>query len=996
MPLIVNTNLAALNARRQLVSSNQQLDRATEQLASGRKINSARDDAAGLSISNRMTSQIRGLNQAIRNANDGISFIQVAEGALSESTNALQRIRELALQSANGLYSDADRSTLDAEVQQLVDELDRIAQSTTFNGQTILDGGLVRLDLQVGAEAEQTIELSVDKMDSQSLGLSTTNGQLTGSSMLLSDTGFLTRNINEGDILVNGRSIGSFDTSNNLNDLLNRINEDIDGVSARAITVVEANVAGTGVLSGNDQISFTAYDRAGSLFSFAVKSTDSMDDLVEAINTKGSGQLEASLDDQGRLIIEAEDYASITIIDTTNGTASGINAGISGGSPDEQAVVNALNRYWISESESLIQTYFGLAGTGVELDLNLYTDTGSSTVASVGYSHVPGVADFGTDLSLNINMHYFNAASMPNGGNYPLYIDRVIAHEMVHAVMTVQMDLEALPGWFTEGIPEFIHGADERVKGDIYTNGSIDPVKVNNLALKTTSGSPTDSEGYTAGYIAVRMLHDNIMRQTAGAAGVETVLQTLAGQGTATDLDAAISALGINWGSGTGLAAFQTHFNGQKSSYVNNGYLGPGGGGLTSSSLDVTNDDTGSIAGNDVDSSQGVRTAENILPNTGSSTPLNFTLNIPDEFSSGSSKNTARLELSSDYGDDVRIERGTNGRLRDLTFLGFQDMSDVGVIKGVGLTSPETAWGDGDVEINGYPIDPKDTNSLAGKLAAINAATENTGVRAESFASGIIDLSRFNFTQWATIAGAPDFNVNGVELTGIMGATTVKDILDAFNNVADRSGVTASLKGNDLLLESTGPIRFSNPSTANTADAFGFSNYGNAKFLSSTEDVAGSEPSTFSVDDSFAEAGIKLISIEGQSIQLNFDEPPGGTTGLMETNASADGSYGTSIASISVATQERAQKAITAVDNAMETINENRAGLGAANNRLNFIVSNLGNVVENTSAARSRIVDADFASTTSQLSRAQIMQQASSAMLAQANLRPQQILALLL
>src|SRR5690606_20151210 len=142
MALVINTNVASLNAQRQLMSSGNSLDRATERLSSGNRINSAKDDAAGLAIANRMTSQVRGLDQAIRNANDGVSLIQTAEGALSESTNILQRMRELSVQSANGIYTASDRKTLDAEVKQLVSELDRIAKTTSFNGQNLLDGKL--------------------------------------------------------------------------------------------------------------------------------------------------------------------------------------------------------------------------------------------------------------------------------------------------------------------------------------------------------------------------------------------------------------------------------------------------------------------------------------------------------------------------------------------------------------------------------------------------------------------------------------------------------------------------------------------------------------------------------------------------------------------------------------------------------------------------------------------------------------------------------------
>src|SRR5690554_2400323 len=138
--LTVNSNIASLNAQRNLQGSTNALTTAMERLSSGSRINSAKDDAAGLQISNRLTSQINGLNVAVRNANDGISMAQTAEGALQESTNILQRMRELALQSANSSNSSDDRAALQKEVAQLQSELDRIAETTAFGGRKILDG----------------------------------------------------------------------------------------------------------------------------------------------------------------------------------------------------------------------------------------------------------------------------------------------------------------------------------------------------------------------------------------------------------------------------------------------------------------------------------------------------------------------------------------------------------------------------------------------------------------------------------------------------------------------------------------------------------------------------------------------------------------------------------------------------------------------------------------------------------------------------------------
>ncbi len=176
MALVINTNVASLNAQRNLSTSQLNLNRSMQRLSSGLRINSAKDDAAGLAISDRMTAQIRGLNQAARNANDGISMAQTAEGALQETTNLLQRMRELSVQSANSTNTTTDRASLDAEFKQLVSEIDRIATTTSFNGNTLLTGsfgGAGNAVFQVGANANQTISLDITSASAGALGSGT-------------------------------------------------------------------------------------------------------------------------------------------------------------------------------------------------------------------------------------------------------------------------------------------------------------------------------------------------------------------------------------------------------------------------------------------------------------------------------------------------------------------------------------------------------------------------------------------------------------------------------------------------------------------------------------------------------------------------------------------------------------------------------------------------------------------------------------------------------
>ena len=170
MAQVINSNIQSLNSQRNLSSSQANLSTSLQRLSSGLRINSAKDDAAGLAISERFTSQIRGNQQAARNANDGISLAQTAEGGLSTAGDLLQRIRELAVQSANGTNSDSDRKSIQNEVSSLSQELDRVANTTQFNGQNVLDGSLTSAQFQVGANANQTINVGVASAKATDLG----------------------------------------------------------------------------------------------------------------------------------------------------------------------------------------------------------------------------------------------------------------------------------------------------------------------------------------------------------------------------------------------------------------------------------------------------------------------------------------------------------------------------------------------------------------------------------------------------------------------------------------------------------------------------------------------------------------------------------------------------------------------------------------------------------------------------------------------------------
>jgi flagellin len=426
MAMVINSNIMSLNAQRNLTSSQNEQNTAMERLTSGKRINSAADDAAGLSISNRMTSQINGLNQAVRNANDGSSLIQTAEGALDESTNILQRMRELSVQSANGTYDSGNRSTLNAEVSQLKEELDRISETTSFNGLNILDGTLGEVDLQVGSESNQTITLEIGAMDTKSLGngagadITGTTG--SGASLQASLAGVLGDGTN--DMFINGQDVGDLADATvgaTLEDKLNAINTNISGVTVSAFTEMTASTQGDGVIQGANAVTFTLGNADGSSTSVEIRNTGSMDDLVSAINEKSGGLIEASLDDSGNLQLSSEAGSSITIGETGAGTAlSALGTGMATGASQQAQLALTAD----SGTDGITVTYTTATDANVT-GIDARTTAGSISGRAV---MVPASFESG-DIKLNgvsIN-EYDNAIDVDGNGTAGENTD-VVAH----------------------------------------------------------------------------------------------------------------------------------------------------------------------------------------------------------------------------------------------------------------------------------------------------------------------------------------------------------------------------------------------------------------------------------------------------------------------------------------------------------------------------------------------------------------------------------------
>lgn len=335
MPQIINTNIASLNAQRNLDRSQSAQDTALQRLSSGLRINSARDDAAGLAISTRFESQIRGTNVAIRNSNDGISLAQTAEGALSSVTTNLQRIRDLALQSSNGSNTGIDREALNEEVQQLISEIENVAEKTNFNGKKLLDGSFDNTIFQTGANLGDTIGVSIAKVSTDSLGSSLEAG--------ISSNDLNAAALAAGDLVINGIAVGA---SSGVDDTSSTGSQDQSAIAkAAAVNKVSDQ---TGVIARVDAnsvagSSYTSADQDGNIVINGVSINISgdadltaqanLEGIVNSINEK-SGQtgVVAAFDGNAStgITLTADDGRNIVLADGSGNTAAQLGLGAAG------------------------------------------------------------------------------------------------------------------------------------------------------------------------------------------------------------------------------------------------------------------------------------------------------------------------------------------------------------------------------------------------------------------------------------------------------------------------------------------------------------------------------------------------------------------------------------------------------------------------------------------------------------------------------------------
>jgi flagellin len=338
MPQVINTNISSLNAQRNLNTSQSSLAQSLQRLSTGLRINSAKDDAAGLAISERFTTQIRGLNQAARNANDGISLAQTAEGALTQTSEALQRIRELAIQSSNATNSASDRAALQAEVAQRVAEITRIGTQTEFNGLKLLDSSFTSQVFQVGANANQTITVSaIADARASALGGHTlvANGTLTGNVLTPAvATAALAVNgvVAETDLTITTSggttSAISYAINSSAKTIASAINSAASSLGVSATASNETTLSG---LSASGTVAFTLFGGDTSAansaaISVVIADQNDLSNLVSSINgVQGTTGITAAFTTSGSkasITLSTTDGRNIGVGDFTNAAAT--------------------------------------------------------------------------------------------------------------------------------------------------------------------------------------------------------------------------------------------------------------------------------------------------------------------------------------------------------------------------------------------------------------------------------------------------------------------------------------------------------------------------------------------------------------------------------------------------------------------------------------------------------------------------------------------------
>jgi flagellin len=877
-----------------------------------------------------MEAQSRGLTMAIKNANDGISLMQTSEGAMDEVTNILQRMRELSVQSVNGTNNAADRSALDAEVQQLKEEIDRIATTTEFNSQKILDGSFKDKVLQIGDKAYQTMDISIASVHTSDLGMGKSS---LGGDMLVSQRVAVAA-VDEGDILINGQELGAIAATDDLGDIIENINTNVDNVEASGFNVVVAKNVGTGVVS-NSQLTIKVVPfSANTGTTFTLTASDSLQEMVDNINAESGGLVEAEINDDGKLVLSNNTGATIVVTDTS---VSGAGFGTAGATTftgflqleakDDSALrIERGNLGKESPGTLADLAVLGFREVTKEPTDETYTVTGLAlTSAGVGNGWSK------TDLTINgVEIYDEDVATTSFAGKLAA-INNFSDETGVSATAVLDKSFSVPTAGFVAG-------------KHVSLNGVVIDTGANVAAFATNVNAKTTEHGLTATVNGDNIIFsgENVQKMT-----VEHVSAAYGAR-----LTSSISATGA-----TANAVRNVSF---KTADIVEG--------RTLQLSIATTAGTGNVAvaytikaGDTVTSvAVGIKTAL-------------LTTRINKSGAAVSATVRPGAYLGSFTGTTVTIVANSSATLR----LSGQTYGNANISLEI-VDGPSSTIGTYESRINTASL-----TQLTARTLEIEDADVTTGM---TYELRVVSGERIGPT-------GSSFTVRATATDGL-GATLAAAFKTALDSVAGPfHGVPNAFNRNGMTSALAATV------ATNTLTLAAGTGYGRASIhFNAVDEVLGAADTHY--------GAIRLDSIDNSPISIALGE--GATVaehGMLEMNVGAADyqvntpslgvAFGSSLSGLNVSSASAASKAIGSIDNAIESVSASRASLGAYQNRLINTVNNLDNIVTNTEASRSRIQDTDYALETTALAKAQIIQQAATAMLAQANQQPQSVLALL-
>jgi flagellin len=1015
MPQIINTNIASINAQRNLDKSQSSNQQALQRLSSGLRINSAKDDAAGLAISTRFTSQIKGLNVAVRNAGDGIALAQTAEGALGSINENLQRIRELAVQSANATNSDVDRDALQSEVDQLIAQVATTAEDTDFNGRKLLDGSF-SATFQVGANAGQTVDVSISELTVDKLGASDASG--------LSSVG-TSSGLENGDLIINNVAISP---SKAEDDTSSSINKEASAISKAA--AINSKSDQTGVTAFANENTAAGSEQVGA----AETGTLTLNGVAISLST--------STDESGSrasvvaAINAVSDQTGITAEDS--GTAAN---GVNLSAADGRNIDIAFSGF---TSDAIAASSTGLAAEG----------TYYSGVTLVADGDVSSIDISGGDGTGNGNLANAGLqAGSYDSGSAQLASTAVTSAEGVGFQSTslagASGDIFGLSGGIfstdqaarasgTSGITEFGTTAETLT----FTGKDGETTTFTATAADTGADGIATALNSLTGVSASAETRVELNFTAAVGAGVLTTTASIEIYDTSTTGGASITT--ISFSSGQSLDQVATAINGAGTSIVATVNT-------TANTIQLTDTAGNTLAFSGTSATTAITAAAiSREGTTGATANVNGTGSV---YVVGYVKD---VNITDSEIDSVGVSssRQAGGTVAASTLLS-RGSGAIATLNSVDVSAQANNYGleDGDIILNGVSIKAADpgtdtASALAGSdgsviqtsikeksaiavAAAINDVSGETGVKAEANETVLVGSQGSTYDANVTAARAiydagdsGKMYINGVDIgvislvddgTGTvdLGATR-QTAIDLINQKAGQTGVTAEDNGESITLRAADGRNVSvaidndnanNQTVSSTSSGFGalvgldatVNGVGEADIGTGTADNvvgargAASEGATYETTyGTVSLTSAKQIDLEAGTRGKDELESLGLTAGTF--GGGEDGQF---LSEIDISTVEGATAALTAIDNAIGQVASQRADLGAVQNRLESTVSNLQVTSENLNAANSRIQDADFAAETAELQRTNVLQQAGISVLAQANAAGQQVLSLL-